>query len=60
MKCKAFTALACVDGNCPIALHDICPDQFEKINCEECFYNTKQCTECIFKGTEYCDQKEDK
>ena len=39
--CPGFCAAECVSGKCPKS-------------CRDCLYNTGQCDDCIFEGSEQC------
>lgn len=54
--CKGFVSLHCVDGSCPVALsREVDFDlYFGVYSCDNCYYHTFECSDCIFYGTEYC------
>lgn len=54
--CEQFTASACTDGRCPVALKEEYPDQMDGApnDCRQCYYKTGLCKDCIFDKTIYC------
>lgn len=54
--CMSFTASACTDGSCPIALKEQYPDQMDGApnDCRHCYYRTGLCKDCIFEKSIYC------
>lgn len=55
-RCVNYVGLACVNGNCPIALQNEYPIM-ETVDCESCWYY-KGCSDCALAGTEYCKEEE--
>ena len=63
-KNKCFTSIHCVDDTCPSAQYesicakygyDLASDMgLKMIKCSKCYYNTQQCTDCIFENTSDC------
>lgn len=53
--CSNYCGVACVDGNCPIAL----ADKYQEVgmdvirDCSFCIFY-KGCEDCCFYGTEFC------
>lgn len=58
--CIGFTATACTDGSCPIALKEQYPDRMvdAPTTCSKCYYRTGLCKDCIFEKTIYCTKGE--
>ena len=58
-RCPGFCASECVSGQCPKALARSC-DWYTDMgfdvpkSCKDCWYNTGQCEDCIFEGSEQC------
>lgn len=58
-KCPAFYADVCTNGYCPAALYEEHPEIYEcRIDCDECYYNTGDCSDCIFENSEMCIKNE--
>lgn len=66
MKCKGFSNIACINGNCPNAEYEAVNEKYgfgiaddmglETVTCSKCYYNTGNCKDCMFEGTEDCDK----
>lgn len=58
-RCYGFCAFECVSGQCPQALAQSC-DWYTDVgfdvpkSCSDCWYNTGQCEDCVFEGSEQC------
>ena len=66
MKCSGFTAGACIDGSCPLALKDSDDDRIADIasdmytglfTCDDCYHKTYECSDCIWHGTDMCEKE---
>lgn len=53
VHCPEYCGVACVNGSCPNALHEICPDIYKEVSCENCF-EYKGCKDCTAYG---CDEE---
>ena len=57
-KCKDFRPVECVNGHCPDIPTEYDDREFSNgISCEECWYNTYRCEDCLFLKTEYCPKE---
>ena len=56
--CTQYVGVTCIDGGCPIALHDEYVERgYDTIkSCKECPYYTG-CKDCYFYGTDECMRK---
>ena len=52
-NCPGFCAAECASGQCQKALAQSCDCDVPK-SCRDCWYNTGQCDDCIFEGSEQC------
>ena len=56
--CSGFVSATCIDGSCPGI-----PSEFDDreygtdLDCEDCWFNTGKCEDCIFRGSEDCLEK---
>lgn len=57
-KCDKYVGVGCVDGHCPIALHDEYAERGMDIirNCSECWLY-KGCVDCMFYNMDECVKK---
>lgn len=56
---SCFTALQCinVDGYCPDIPTEYDDREYSNgVSCEECMYNTYECVDCLFRGSEFCPE----
>lgn len=56
-KCKEYTGVFCVDGNCPMANAEEYEERGYDVikNCGECYYY-RGCEDCAWNGTTYCNK----
>lgn len=60
MICENYTASACVDGSCPMALKEEYPyyGDVGVNSCDECYHHKGSCDSCIFEDTDICNKEE--
>ncbi len=58
VQCSFFRSVMC-SGSCANEvlrkMHEDGMIVFDSIACSDCEYNTGECSDCIFEGTEFCE-----